>query len=86
VQPVYVGEPLARALYQLVIFLWLGSELYHGMRVFVRIARAGRGVGPVRQDRFADRISVEEKALANGLGQPYRDYMHRTKRLIPFVL
>jgi len=35
---------------------------------------------------FAYRISVEEKALANGLGQPYRDYMRRTKRLIPYVL
>jgi protein-S-isoprenylcysteine O-methyltransferase Ste14 len=202
-QPVYAGEPLARALYELVILLWLGSEVYHGLRVFVRIARARKGAGPIRQDRlsgpaliagigltiglgiraavfvpgaamtfarpeifalgliialagiafrwyaiarlgrffttrvmvasdqtvvdtgpyrlvrhpsytgalltvlgvllsntnwltlacfllvipgFAYRISVEEKALANGLGQPYRDYMRRTKRLIPYVL
>ena len=202
-QPVYVGEPLARALYELVILLWLGSEVYHGMGVFVRIARAGKGVGPIRQDRlsgpaliagiglavglgiraavfvpgaavtlarpeifalglivalagiafrwyaiarlgrffttrvmvasdqtvvdtgpyrlvrhpsytgalltvfgvllsntnwltlacfllaipgFAYRMWVEEKALANGLGQPYRDYMRRTKRLIPYVI
>ncbi len=35
---------------------------------------------------FAYRIAVEENALANGLGQPYRDYMRRTKRLIPYVL
>lgn len=35
---------------------------------------------------FAYRIAVEEKALASGLGQPYRDYMRRTKRLIPYVL
>jgi protein-S-isoprenylcysteine O-methyltransferase Ste14 len=203
VPPVYVGEPLARALYQFVIFLWLGSELYHGMGVLVRTARAGKGLGPARQDRlsgpaliagiglavglgiraaifvpraaitfarpeifalglivalagiafrwyaiarlgrffttrvmvasdqtvvdtgpyrlvrhpsytgalltvfgvllsntnwltlacfllaipgFAYRIAVEEKALASGLGQPYRDYMRRTKRLIPYVL
>jgi protein-S-isoprenylcysteine O-methyltransferase Ste14 len=203
VPPVYVGEPLARAVYELVIFLWLGSELYHGMGVFVRIARAGKGLGPVRQDRlsmpalvagiglavglgtraavfvpraaitfarpeifalglivavagiafrwyaiarlgrffttrvmvasdqtvvdtgpyrlvrhpsytgalltvfgillsntnwltlacfvlaipgFAYRIAVEESALVGGLGQPYRDYMRRTKRLIPYVL
>jgi protein-S-isoprenylcysteine O-methyltransferase Ste14 len=203
VQPVYVGEPLARALYELVLLLWLGSEVCHAMAVFVRIARAGKGIGPVRQDRlsgpaliagiglaiglgiraavfvpgaaitfarpeifalglvvalagiafrwysiarlgrffttrvmvapdqtvvdtgpyrlvrhpsytgalltvfgvllsnanwltlacfllaipgFAYRISVEEKALAGGLGQPYRDYMRRTKRLIPYVL
>jgi len=31
------------------------------------------------------RIHVEEQALTEGLGQPYKDYMARTKRLIPFV-
>ncbi len=31
------------------------------------------------------RIHVEEKALLTGLGQPYRNYMQRTKRLIPWV-
>lgn len=35
---------------------------------------------------FAYRIAVEENALASGLGQPYREYMRRTKRLIPYVL
>ncbi|TME98622.1 MAG: isoprenylcysteine carboxylmethyltransferase family protein, partial [Chloroflexi bacterium] len=34
---------------------------------------------------MAYRISGEEEALTVGLGQPYRDYMQRTKRLIPFV-
>ena len=60
--PVYVGEPLARALYELVMFLWLGSELYHGMSVFVRIARAGKGMGQVRQDRLSG------PALIAGIG------------------
>lgn len=32
------------------------------------------------------RIRVEERALRERLGQPYRAYMRRTKRLIPFVL
>lgn len=32
------------------------------------------------------RIRVEEAALAGGLGEPYRRYMARTKRVIPFVL
>jgi protein-S-isoprenylcysteine O-methyltransferase len=32
-----------------------------------------------------NRIRVEEDVLASGLGQPYRDYMSRTKRLIPGV-
>jgi protein-S-isoprenylcysteine O-methyltransferase Ste14 len=31
------------------------------------------------------RIRVEEEALQAALGQPYRDYMRRTRRLIPFV-
>ena len=30
-------------------------------------------------------IRVEERALVETLGQPYRDYMTRTKRLIPFL-
>ena len=31
------------------------------------------------------RIHVEEKALLEGLGEPYRSYMQRTKRLIPWI-
>ena len=31
------------------------------------------------------RIRVEEQALAETIGEPYRAYMARTKRLIPFV-
>ena len=31
------------------------------------------------------RIFIEEKALADALGEPYRSYMKRTKRLVPFV-
>lgn len=34
---------------------------------------------------YAYRIHVEEKALLETLGQPYRDYMTRTRRLIPFL-
>jgi len=34
---------------------------------------------------YAYRISVEEKALLQGLGSPYHEYMQRTWRLIPFV-
>jgi protein-S-isoprenylcysteine O-methyltransferase Ste14 len=32
------------------------------------------------------RVRVEEKALIEALGQPYVDYMRRTKRFIPFVI
>jgi protein-S-isoprenylcysteine O-methyltransferase Ste14 len=35
---------------------------------------------------YANRIRVEERALARGLGAAYGDYMRRTKRLIPFVV
>jgi len=34
---------------------------------------------------FGYRIHVEEKALVDALGEPYRAYRARTKRLIPFV-
>jgi protein-S-isoprenylcysteine O-methyltransferase Ste14 len=34
---------------------------------------------------YAYRIPIEEKALLEGLGPPYREYMKRTWRLIPFV-
>ena len=34
---------------------------------------------------FAYRIRVEEEALIGALGDPYRAYRARTKRLIPFV-
>jgi protein-S-isoprenylcysteine O-methyltransferase Ste14 len=35
---------------------------------------------------FLYRIRVEENALLTALGEPYRDYMARTKRLVPFVV
>jgi protein-S-isoprenylcysteine O-methyltransferase Ste14 len=35
---------------------------------------------------YANRIHIEERALAKDLGDPYRAYMRRTKRLIPFVV
>lgn len=35
---------------------------------------------------FSYRIRIEERVLVEQLGQPYQEYMQRTKRLIPFVL
>jgi len=35
---------------------------------------------------YAYRIWVEERALAEDLGEPYRAYMRRTKRLIPYLV
>jgi protein-S-isoprenylcysteine O-methyltransferase Ste14 len=34
---------------------------------------------------YTYRIRIEEKALVEGLGPAYRDYMRRTWRLVPFV-
>jgi protein-S-isoprenylcysteine O-methyltransferase Ste14 len=34
---------------------------------------------------YGYRMSVEEAALAAALGEPYKHYMRRTRRLIPFV-
>ncbi len=34
---------------------------------------------------YSYRISVEESALLAALGEPYRQYMSRTRRIIPFV-
>ena len=35
---------------------------------------------------YAYRIHVEEEALTNSLGDAYRAYMRRTRRLVPFVV
>jgi protein-S-isoprenylcysteine O-methyltransferase Ste14 len=35
---------------------------------------------------YGIRVAVEEKALLQTLGKPYREYMLRTKRFIPFVI
>jgi protein-S-isoprenylcysteine O-methyltransferase Ste14 len=34
---------------------------------------------------YAYRISVEESVLAAALGEPYQQYMRRTRRLVPFL-
>ena len=41
---------------------------------------------PIALPGFAYRIRVEEHALLASLGEPYRDYMRRTRRLFPFVV
>jgi protein-S-isoprenylcysteine O-methyltransferase Ste14 len=35
---------------------------------------------------YGYRVRVEEQVLCQALGQPYREYMRHTRRLIPFVL
>ena len=35
---------------------------------------------------YGYRIHVEEMTLVSALGEPYREYMKRTKRIIPFII
>lgn len=62
----------------LLILLGFSLGLANWLSLFVIMGCALGGL--------AYRIRVEEAALQAQLGQPYREYMRRTKRLIPFVL
>ncbi|TMF00402.1 MAG: hypothetical protein E6I42_11560 [Chloroflexi bacterium] len=66
--PVYSGDAVARVLYEVVLVAWLGSELWHGLRVFARRVRAGNGLGSFGQDRFSGPALILGIALAIGLG------------------
>jgi len=62
-----------------LVTLWIGAGLASGnMLVAVVIALA-------MFTAYAYRIRAEEVMLAATLGQAYRDYQKRTKRLIPFI-
>ncbi len=60
-----------------VMFLGIGFALgnWLGLSIFLL------EIGVV----YSRRIHAEEKALLDTLGEPYRAYMARTKRFIPFV-
>jgi protein-S-isoprenylcysteine O-methyltransferase Ste14 len=68
VAPLYSVDPLARILQELVLFLWFGSELVHGLRVFARRFRSAEGMGGARQDRFSGPALIIGLGLAIGLG------------------
>jgi protein-S-isoprenylcysteine O-methyltransferase Ste14 len=56
-----------------------------GIGLSMRYALAPLLIGGAMLASYLIRIGVEEKALAEGIGEPYRAYMTRTKRLIPFL-
>lgn len=62
----------------LILFLGYGLCLTNWLSLLVLMGCALIGLGY--------RINVEEHVLQARLGQPYHEYMRRTKRLIPFVL
>ncbi|MBA2678124.1 MAG: isoprenylcysteine carboxylmethyltransferase family protein [Ktedonobacteraceae bacterium] len=68
--PSYTGLMLTLLGYSLCLTNWVSSL------VIVGCALLG----------LSYRIRVEERVLMAQLGQPYREYMRHTKRLIPFVL
>jgi|SRR5579859_844543 len=59
--------------------LWIGASLASG-NVFVALV-----ITLAMFAAYAYRIQSEEVMLVATLGQPYRDYQKRTKRLIPFI-
>jgi len=67
--PSYTGALAAFLAYTLYVGHWIGIFI-----VMIPIAAA-----------FLMRIVIEETALSAALGEPYRAYMRRTKRLVPFV-
>ncbi|WP_372787037.1 isoprenylcysteine carboxylmethyltransferase family protein [Phenylobacterium sp.] len=56
-----------------------------GIGLSLRYALAPVILGVVQLVAYSIRMEVEERALAEGIGEPYRAYMQRTKRIVPFV-
>ena len=73
-------------------YRWIRHPSYTGglLTVFgvllccVNVASLAALIGAI--GGYAYRIKVEERALSTALGPVYRDYMRRTKRLIPFLI
>jgi protein-S-isoprenylcysteine O-methyltransferase Ste14 len=65
--------------YSAAFFLFVGLGLALGNWLSLAIILLVMVIG------YAYRIHVEEQALAETIGAPYREYMKRTKRLIPFI-
>ena len=68
--PSYTGALLTLLGYGLVLNDWIG------LLALLAISFAG----------FWYRVRVEERALVEGLGQPYMAYMRQTRRFIPFLM
>jgi len=62
----------------ILIFSGIGIALGNWLSVIVLVV--------VPSLVYARRVKVEEKALLETIGEPYRRYMERTKRFIPFVI
>ena len=67
--PAYSGSILSLMGTTLMLGHWLGLLLVALAIVFT----------------FGYRVRLEERALLEALGQPYADYMRRTKRFVPYL-
>jgi protein-S-isoprenylcysteine O-methyltransferase Ste14 len=72
----YVRHPSYTA--GVIVFLGMGLALANWISIAVLM-----GADAIV---YGYRVSVEERALVAVLGDPYRRYMSRTKRFVPFVL
>ena len=61
----------------MLMYLGTGLALTNWLSAFIFVAAGAL--------MYSYRVYVEEQALASSLGQPYLDYIRRTKRFIPFV-
>ena len=64
--------------YSGLLLMWLGIGMSTGNALALLVIMLP-GIG------LLYRIKIEESVLAESLGSSYREYMHKTKRLIPFV-
>ncbi|HZT78327.1 MAG TPA: isoprenylcysteine carboxylmethyltransferase family protein [Vicinamibacterales bacterium] len=62
----------------MILFLGIGLALANAISVAVLLAIVAM--------TYVYRVRVEERALAAVIGDPYRQYMRRTRRFIPFVV
>lgn len=67
--PAYTGGFLASVGLGLMLSTWLGALVSAGMLIWA----------------YAVRVPREEQLLVEQLGEPYRAYMQRTRRFVPFV-
>jgi protein-S-isoprenylcysteine O-methyltransferase len=56
-----------------------------GIGLSLRYVLAPVILGGMQLVAYSIRMAVEERALAEGIGEPYRAYMRRTKRIVPFL-
>ncbi len=61
-----------------ILFLGIGVALASGLSIAVLMGLSSWA--------YSRRVRVEERALLETIGEPYRAYMARTKRFIPFVV